>query len=246
MLGYDLKQAFEYFFKSENLIGIILLFVISIVFCAISIIPLNQAVATPEVSIFMLIAMVLISIIMFGFFCTLVNQRIHKPNLNYYIINFKKLFLTGIKASAPLFVGSMIIIPIGTIIAIPIALQYTGGGVGAIVALIIAFFVGVVLSLLVVSIYFLMLNIFTIDLKLKSLFNLKAMKFLYINNFKECLKVSAVLIIFSIVSSIINAISSITVIIPAIIFAITIVIIADIQAQFIRKAFNIGQGKANG
>ena len=222
MFGYDLKQAFTYFFNKQNKSGII-----AIIVAFLLLIPFLP--------------------VLFGFYCTLINQRVHKPNLKYYATDESKILKAGLSITVVLILPTIAVLLLSILSSIWIIFATMGNNISdangsSIVAMVIFILLIFIIFVTLMSLVFLILSILlSIDLKFSSLFNLKLIKFVFIKNFAEILKLFVVYFLLIIIMTIIDIITYFTIIIPLLISMYITTALADIQAQFIRKIFKVEQ-----
>ncbi|MBQ4645809.1 MAG: hypothetical protein IJB79_00520 [Candidatus Gastranaerophilales bacterium] len=213
----DIKHSLTYFRKQEGWIKIYGALIIAIFVGAIPI-----------------IGTIIYPIFQFGYMTVLTNHRIFKPEIPLAQWDTGKIFKAGAKAASP-------------IIALAIVLNIIANGISKNPELAIQIaFPLCAICLIFGIIYDLALLVFMTNLKFNSMFKTNAMKFILIDNCKEYIVFSLIKFFITICFLIVTAISAITLIGPILLMPSLLFIIADLNAQFLRKIFKINTNPTQG
>ncbi len=219
----DDKRAREYFKEDKDFKKKLLTFY---GFCLLCIIPFLNFILIPFFAIKFL-----------GYFLTNTRNRVFKPNSNLPNWNDKGQLGIGFKAMvANLIIG----IPVNILFCVFVSPLLAPGNS----SMAFGFLMAVILFLVPMIYFAIAVLAFVTDFKIKSFFNFKAINYILKNElFVSYISKMAIYFILYFLAQIIAGITVIGIIaVPAIIF-IFFAIISDIQAQFIRHAFKIGQKK---
>ena len=250
MFGYDLKQASTYYFKQYGVINFILLFLIFIaipfgIFLFIATIIKNIYLGMTICFIFFLIFM--------GYLSVVVNHRIHKPNEKNNI-RLKKV-LSAAWNIAPAILMYTLIFGIILTLTICVMIIAEPDTIFSLVSLgivmpdrmikVVRIFnaVYIIMQIIFAPLIIAQYLSFCLNLKCKSAFSLKAIKFILIKNSKLFFLLLLLLCLLWISGILAVSIPFLGLIICFFSWFVD----ADLLAQFIRKIFKIGQvGEVNG
>ncbi len=235
LLGYDLKQAVTYFTKYPDWIKtyvVILLVTYGINFSA------SAASKNPS----MFVAVLFLELYCVGYVINLINRRIFKPNAPMYeITNIKKILSTGAKGIFGLMIWMLLFFAciflfsyLGTYTMLP-AFQ-TGNYALGIITMTLITLPAALLTIVIMVSY----STFWLNLKFSSFFKFKAIFFiLKKDGGKEYFIRYGITAIFLSVWMSVLSVITLGLCAPWLLFAM-----ADINAQMLRKIFNIGEKKA--
>ena len=223
-MKYNVKQAAIYFTKIENWKSI------AVAVCILTILVIISPKQLMQNIYLINLINIIISSCTLTFFCKITNYRIHESECkrNFISISFKEFL--KILLSCLILCTIFKLFSISCITLIQNA-NYRIGNMNSVI---------VICHLLLVFFESLSLLSYCTDLKFSSLFNINKIKFLVFCNFKEYISFIITVILHSIYIIMLIILTSITVIIPLILITYFMFFISDIQAQFIRKVYNLG------
>ena len=205
----DIKHSLTYFRQQEGWKKVYIKLFASSFFCFI-----------PIVGLF------IYQIIFMGYMFILANSRIFKPGIAIVPWNTLKILKVGLASfSSVLYFGalSVVIKPYEQNLEILFKILPA--------LLIISIIFGIVIDL--------SLLVFMTNLKFKSMLKFNAMKFIFIDNFNEYVKFSLIKFLIVIAFGIVFALLAVTIIGPILLAPSLAFIMADLNAQFLRKIFKI-------
>lgn len=220
-MNYDFHKAFTYIFKDEQKIQkLLILFAVVLVGAFVPV-----------------IGAIISTLFLNGYYASNLNRRIFKPDGPAQEWNdISKIALVGLKMIGFTFVLSLL----ASLVALPV-MFLTGTSLEQSVNPVFMLFC-VFLFLCLVLYSCVAVSIFATNLKFASFFKFSTIKFLMVDKLKETLIFVAICILIggaTVVLSLVTFGIAIFVLVPYLYF-----VVSELQAQYVRKAFQIGENQA--
>lgn len=191
----------------------------------------------PLLGVIPMIGVTLTTIIGAGYLYALTNKRIFKTDVPLIEWDMKKISMTGLKffgysALLGLILGAFMMGSIPSLIA-SASSQNPTDAMNAMLSMTATLYIVFIPMCIIADLATLS---FATNLKFASFFKFNAMKFILFDNFVEYAK----LCLIKFVIGLVVALSAITIIGPFFLVPLGILLVADLNAQFLRKIFKIG------
>ena len=165
-----------------------------------------------------------------GYMLVLSNKRVFMPDSCLAEWQMGKNICTAICWWAYSFITSILVMPISGM------LNYSLSNPENISPLFLPAFILYILFMMVVDVALL---VFTTNLKFASFFKFKAIKYVLVDNFVDYVKFAAIKFVITFCWLVLIILSAITIVGPFLLIPNLIFIVADLNAQFVRKVFKI-------
>lgn len=180
------------------------------------------------------IGTIISSILYVGYLLVLTNHRIFKPEIPLVQWDTGKILKTGGKFFIPciVFVLFNMFLPN----------MFFKGSTFSLSSILFILVIYIVLMIF----YDVILLVFATNLKIASMLNMRAIKFILIDNLNEYIKFSLIRFVLLLGLSVVYSLTAITLIGPLLLFPSLLFVVADLNAQFIRKIFKINTKQIQG